>query len=84
MPNQPPSRSLPEIDLSSLNTYPICERRSKVSVEDFATPWHRSERGDLLSSLPRILAATPFAGRRRPGRGSAFAPGESSSRWVPT
>ncbi|HHX41406.1 MAG TPA: hypothetical protein GX715_15700 [Armatimonadetes bacterium] len=61
MPNQPPSRSLPEIDLSSLNTYPICERRSKVSVEDFATPLAPGASvADLLSSLPRILAGNTF------------------------
>jgi len=61
MPDQPPSRSHPEIDLSPLNTYSIRERRSKVSVDSFATPLAPGASiGDLLSSLPRILAGNTF------------------------
>jgi hypothetical protein len=46
------------LDLEGLQTYPIAERPSKVSADDFARPW--SAGGDLrtwLAALPGILAA---------------------------
>ncbi len=47
------------IDLSRLKTYPLSERKSKVSVADFAQTW---EKGDsfktFLDNLPDILAGS--------------------------
>ena len=49
---------LKPIDLSGLKTYPLGSRKSKVSVEDFATPWTRGrDLAAFLDSLPSILAA---------------------------
>jgi len=46
------------INLSKLKTYPLASRKSKVSVEDFATPWNRGmDFTAFLDSLPAILAA---------------------------
>ena len=52
---------MPKIDpinLGKLKTYPLDSRKSKVSVEDFATPWNRGmDFKAFLDSLPAILAA---------------------------
>jgi hypothetical protein len=46
------------IDLSPLATYPLVSRPSKVTIEDFARPLGADASvRDLLSSLPKILAA---------------------------
>src|SRR5215813_2314301 len=48
------------IDLSSIETYPLASRQSKVTATDFAKPLSDDEARDtvaLLDSLPRILAA---------------------------
>ncbi len=48
------------IDLSSITTYPLASRPSKVTVQDFARPLSDQEAKDasvLLDSLPKILAA---------------------------
>ena len=51
------SSKYPEIDLSGLRTLSIGERKSKVSVADFATPHlAASGIGDFIDSLPDILA----------------------------
>src|SRR3954468_14436307 len=48
-----------EFDLSGLRTYPLKSRPSKARVEDFARPVAGAPPtvGDLLDSLPNILAA---------------------------
>lgn len=47
----------PGIDLSSLKTLPISQRRSKVHVRDFCVPLQAGARVDaLIDSLPNILA----------------------------
>ncbi|MCP3954719.1 MAG: hypothetical protein GY697_21235 [Desulfobacterales bacterium] len=49
---------LDPIDLAKLKTYPLDSRKSKVSVEDFATPWTRGmDFSAFLDSLPSLLAA---------------------------
>lgn len=51
-----PDRFKP-IDLSQVKTYPLSERKSKVSVKDFAKVWQKGLRyQDFLDSLPDILA----------------------------
>src|SRR5215510_3209519 len=48
------------IDLSSIETYPLASRPSKVTARDFARPLSDDEARStiaLLDSLPRILAA---------------------------
>ena len=52
MPN-----SFKPIDLSQVKTYPLSERKSKVSAKDFARVWQKGLRyKDFLDSLPDILA----------------------------
>ena len=49
------------ISLEGIKTYPLGERSSKVSIDDFGRPWSRG--GDMrewLGSLPGILAASDF------------------------
>src|SRR5512138_1986916 len=48
-----------EFDLSSVRTYPLKSRVSKVSVADFAKPLAAIDGGgDFLDALPNILAAS--------------------------
>jgi len=50
-----------EFDLSGIRTYPLKSRPSKAKVEDFARPIGALPTvGDLLDSLPDILAAADF------------------------
>jgi hypothetical protein len=45
------------IDLNRVKTYPLSDRKSKVSSADFARPWEKgSTYKEFLSSLPNILA----------------------------
>jgi len=45
------------IDLKGLKTYPLGERKSKVSVSDFASPWTAGKGIDsFFKRLPNILA----------------------------
>jgi hypothetical protein len=45
------------IDLSKVKTYPLSDRKSKVSSADFAKTWKKgSSYKDFLNSLPTILA----------------------------
>ncbi|OQY57946.1 MAG: hypothetical protein B6245_14390 [Desulfobacteraceae bacterium 4572_88] len=47
------------IDLSKLKTYSVSERKSKVSIDDFASPWNsRGRFSNFLESLPDILGAS--------------------------
>lgn len=49
------------IDLSSLKTYPLASRKSKVDRADFARPWKPDGTlKDFLEQLPDILAAKDF------------------------
>ena len=49
------------IDLSSLKTYPLASRKSKVDRADFAHPWKRGgSLEDFLDRIPKILAAKDF------------------------
>ena len=49
------------IDLTKVKTYPLSERKSKVSTADFARPWRKgSTYKEFLNSLPNILAANDF------------------------
>ncbi|MBU4101563.1 MAG: hypothetical protein KKH20_09355, partial [Proteobacteria bacterium] len=51
------SKSFKPIDLSRLKTYPLSERKSKVSSDDFAKTWLKgSNINDFLDNLPKILA----------------------------
>ena len=46
------------IDLKGLKTYPLSERKSKVSTSDFAKSWEKGASFDqFLDRLPEILAA---------------------------
>jgi hypothetical protein len=50
--------SIKPLDLNDIHTYPIAERHSRVSADDFAKPWERG--GSLkkfLEMLPDILSA---------------------------
>lgn len=48
-------------DLSSVRTYPLASRQSKVRREDFARPWDPASGIDgWVASLPGILAANDF------------------------
>lgn len=50
-------RSFKPIDLSQLRTYPLSERKSKVSSDDFAKTWVKGSCiNDFLDNLPNILA----------------------------
>jgi hypothetical protein len=45
------------IDLAGVKTYPLADRRSKVSAGDFAKTWRKgSSLRDFLANLPDILA----------------------------
>ncbi len=61
MPNAFDPPGYPEIDPSALQTYSISERRSKVCIQQFATPL-APEAGvlDFCASLPGILAGGAF------------------------
>ncbi len=51
------------MDLSNLTTYSVMDRESKVSVDDFASPWKKG--GSLtsfLAGLPAILAGDDLMG----------------------
>jgi len=53
------SKSFKPIDLSQLRTYPLSERKSKVSSDDFAKTWVKgSSISDFLDNLPNILAGS--------------------------
>ena len=48
----------PPIDLSGLATFSITDRTSKVSIDDFASPWQPGGTfAEFLGTLPDILAA---------------------------
>jgi len=50
-----------EFDLSGVKTYPLRSRASKVSLEQFATPYKKGTGLDgLLKTLPSLLAASDF------------------------
>ncbi len=52
------TQSFEPIDLKNLETYPIANRKSKVSIKDFAEVWEKGARfADFLKCLPGILAA---------------------------
>ncbi|HEV7747691.1 MAG TPA: hypothetical protein VGO56_22015 [Pyrinomonadaceae bacterium] len=44
------------LELTTVKTYPLASRPSKVSVEDFARPVQSDSLKDFLASLPNILA----------------------------
>ena len=49
--------SFKPIDLSRLKTYPLAERKSTVSTDDFAKAWEKGALfKDFLDSLPNLLA----------------------------
>ena len=49
------------IDLSSLKTYPLASRKSKVDRADFSRSWKpKGSLKDFLAGLPNILAARDF------------------------
>ncbi len=49
------------ISLEGIRTYPLKERSSKVSVDDFGEPWKAGEgMGAWIDSLPGILAGKDF------------------------
>jgi len=49
------------IDLNKVTTYPLSQRKNKVSIADFATPPKGNDVfSDFLDSLPNILAAQDF------------------------
>ena len=49
------------IDRTSLKTYPLASRKSKVDRADFAHPWRpQGTLEDFLEGLPNILAAKDF------------------------
>ena len=51
------ARKFDPIDLSGLKTYPLADRQSKVSTNDFAGTWTRGASfSDFLDRLPTILA----------------------------
>ena len=54
-------KSFPKIDLSKVQTYPISNRLSKVSLAEFATPASGGASfGSFLTSLPDILIGADF------------------------
>ena len=49
------------IDLSKIKTYPLAERKSKISINDLAKPYKKgSSFADYCSTLPSVLAASDF------------------------
>lgn len=53
------SQTFKPIDLSRVKTYPLSDRKSKVSTTDFAKAWQKgSSFKDFLDSLPGILAGS--------------------------
>ncbi|HID95800.1 MAG TPA: hypothetical protein EYP53_07065 [Candidatus Latescibacteria bacterium] len=50
-----------EISLDNVKTYPVSERRNRVRVEDFASPFEPGENfREFMEALPRILVAQKF------------------------
>lgn len=61
--SQPPAPRFgdEEVDLSSVRTYPLASRASKVRATDFARPYAPgSGMAGLLASLPGVLAGSDF------------------------
>jgi hypothetical protein len=55
------AKPLKPIDGTSLNTYPLTSRKSKVDRADFAHPWKpQGTLENFLEGLPNILAAKDF------------------------
>jgi len=53
------SKTFKPIDLSRVKTYPLSERKSKVSSSDFAKTWQKgSYFKEFLDSLPDVLAGS--------------------------
>jgi hypothetical protein len=50
--------SYEDFDLSGVRTYPLASRKSKANAADFASPFRGSGGGELLASLPSILAGS--------------------------
>lgn len=54
-------KTFPKIDLSKVQTYPLSNRHSKVSLATFATPAHSGASfGHFLTTLPDILIGADF------------------------
>jgi len=54
-------KEIPRSALKGLKTYSLKERKSKVSMEDFARPWTPGNPfGFFLETLPNLLAAKDF------------------------
>lgn len=54
-------KEIPRSALKGLKTYSLKERKSKVSMEDFARPWTPGNPfGSFLETLPNLLAAKDF------------------------
>jgi len=52
-----------EFDLSSVKTYPLKSRKSKVTASDFARPANRATTvGEFVDSLPDILGSGLYLG----------------------
>ena len=55
------SKTFPHLPLKELKTYSLKDRKSKVSLEDFARPWSPGNSFDaFLETLPNVLAAKDF------------------------
>ncbi|MGA3083902.1 MAG: hypothetical protein ABSE95_03810 [Thermodesulfobacteriota bacterium] len=55
------SKAFPHLPLKELKTYSLKDRKSKVSLEDFARPWSSGNSFDsFLETLPNLLAAKDF------------------------
>lgn len=50
----------PPFDFSHARTYPLAERKSKVTVHEFATLPKGDRFSDFLDSIPKILAGSDF------------------------
>lgn len=74
---------VPPADLGRVRTYPIAERRNKISIGDFGVPLDATASlGDWLDSLPKVLGArtvgeiaTAVAIAREGGRPAVWAIG---------
>jgi hypothetical protein len=55
------SKTFPRLPLKGLKTYSLKDRKSKVSLEDFARPWSPGNPfKSFLETLPNLLAAKDF------------------------
>ena len=84
-------KKLEPLSLDGIKTYSLSERHSKVSCQDFGSPWRQGGSfREFVDRLPRILAgetlrevaAAWVQARKQAAARCSWAWGPTPSRWV--